>query len=176
MTAPTLTPEQIADMQAQLAAAGMQVVPVAPTEPELPLQYFDDAGWHSADPIEGRSTRVQLPADALADGFGWNWTGHAWAALPLVPPEVAAPELPQGPRRIKVGAFYERFGDQMLTILASEDPVVKGMLAYCTAKTQDGLDMDSPIVKRGVSMLKQKWPSLDVDAILTAPLRTEEAQ
>lgn len=54
--------------------------------------YFDQYGWLSTEPVEGRETQVAPPTNELPAGCGWNFTGYEWLALPLVP--VVTPPKP----------------------------------------------------------------------------------
>lgn len=57
--------------------------------------YFDEKGFLSAAPIEGRSTDVAPPEHQPGDGFGWNWSGVAWVLAPLNPePMSVVPSVP----------------------------------------------------------------------------------
>lgn len=62
--------------------------------------YFDDHGWLSQAPIEGRSTDVVPPEHQPGEGFGWNWSGVAWVLAPLNPPPV--PEVPTVPASVSM--------------------------------------------------------------------------
>lgn len=62
--------------------------------------YFDDHGWLSVEPIEGRSTDVVPPEHQPGEGFGWNWSGVAWVLAPLNPPPVR--EVPTVPASVSM--------------------------------------------------------------------------
>lgn len=62
--------------------------------------HFDNWGWLSPDPIEGRSTEVAPPPPGdIPEGHAANFTGHKWLVLPYVAPPPAPPSLPNPTRR-----------------------------------------------------------------------------
>ncbi len=60
------------------------------------MQYFDDYGWFTATPIEGREAPEAPPVTSETTTPGEsraNWTGTAWLVLPYIaPPPPAAPD------------------------------------------------------------------------------------
>lgn len=61
------------------------------------MNYFDEYGWFTATPIEGREAPEAPPIDSETTTPGEeraNWTGHQWIVLPYVAPPPPALPLP----------------------------------------------------------------------------------
>jgi len=84
-------------------------------------------------------------------------------------PEV---ELAPLPRRISVGAFFDRFGDQKLPILASADSGVKALILDCSVRQY--IDLDNPALPYGIDMLIAAGFVINKSAILTAKIAGAE--
>lgn len=98
------------------------------------VYYYDDFGWLSQTPVEGRSTTVAPPTESLADGWAWNYVGIAgreWEAMELNPAliEPIAPLLPESYWWIDTGPFKDRLGMDALAIGASTHDACKGVMA-----------------------------------------------
>lgn len=87
----------------------------------------------------------------------------------LVVPE---PPAPAEPRHISVGAFYDRFGDQKWPILSSTDSAVQGLIK--DTQVRKWIDLDSPQLPAGLDMLISAGFAIDKDAILNAPIQSNE--
>ena len=139
--------------------------------------HFDLFGWlitePSADtlPLEGRQTDIAPPDTPLPEGQGWNFTGHAWVAAPLNPPQ-AAP-IPVGPRRMAVGSFFDRFGAAKWAILGDAAPLVSALVRDCMARRF--IDLDRPDLPTALDLLKQAGHDVDAAQILAGPVQPEEA-
>ena len=70
--------------------------------------------------------------------------------------------------RIKVGAFFNRFGDDTIPLLASTDALIQAWVKLAMA--QEYIALDSPKVAGGIDVLKTK-PGFNInkDAILNTP-------
>lgn len=135
--------------------------------------YFDLFGWLSAGPIEGRETEIAPPDTPLAEGQGWNFTGHAWVAAQLNPPAPeTAPPPPAPPRRIAVGSFFDRFGDAKWPILADPAPMVQALVRDCMARRF--IDLDRADLPAALDLLRQAGHAVDPVQILQAPVQPGE--
>ena len=138
--------------------------------------HFDLFGWlitePSADtlPLEGRQTDIAPPDTPLPEGQGWNFTGHAWVAAPLNPPQ-AAP-IPVGPRRMAVGSFFDRFGPAKWAILADPSPAVQALVKDCSVRSF--IDLDRADLPAALALLVQAGHAVDVEKILGAPVQAGE--
>lgn len=143
----------------------------------LVTTYFDESGWLSVEPIEGRSTTAPVPSVNLAPGYEWNYVGvpgREWAAIERNPAPAPAPEAVAAPRYIAVGSFFDRFGAQKWPILSSVDAVVQALVKDCTVRVKSGINLDAPDVLGGVKLLQSKGFAVTVDAVIDAPVREGE--
>jgi len=139
--------------------------------------HFDLFGWlitePAADtvPLEGRQTDIAPPDTPLPEGQAWNFTGHAWVAAPLNPPQ--ATPAPAAPRRMAVGSFFDRFGAAKWPILADTSPIVTALVRDCMARKF--IDLDRPDLPTALDLLKQAGHDVDAAQILGEPVQAEEA-
>jgi len=141
------------------------------------IYYFDDSGWLSLTPIEGRSTTVAPPDDKLQEGWAWNHIGaegREWMAMernpkPAAPPPVAVPE-----RFISVGSYFDRFGDQKWPILASTDQFVQALVKDCNVRVKTGINLAAPDVIKGVKLLQAKGFPITIAAVIDAEIKESE--
>lgn len=147
-----------------------------PTLPPVVTTYFDEGGWLSVEPIEGRSTTAPVPSVNLAPGYEWNYVGvpgREWVAIERNPAPVVVP-VEVAPRYIAVGSFFDRFGTQKWPILSSVDVVVQALVKDCTVRTKTGINLDAPDVLGGVKLLQSKGFAITVAAVIDAPVRESE--
>lgn len=137
---------------------------------------FDLYGWLSADLIEGRSTPLVPPNDPLPEGMAWNFTGHQWIAMQRNPasagPAPEAPAVPSSPRLISVGSFFDRFGPAKWAILADASRTVQALVKDCSVRKF--IDLDRADLPAALGLLVQAGHSIDVEAILAAPVQPGE--
>lgn len=96
---------------------------------------------------------------------------------------VAAPDVEPEPTpvdpalwRIDVGSFFDRFGDAKISILASENPIVKAMITDASVRKYISLIERKDELAQMLGLLQTLVPgiSLDVVAILeTEPTEAE---
>lgn len=88
--------------------------------------------------------------------------------------ERAAPETPAPtePRHISVGSFYDRFGAEKYSILASTDPLVQALIK--DASVRKFIDLDRPDLLTGLQMVQSKGFNIDPEAIVSAPVQPSE--
>ena len=88
--------------------------------------------------------------------------------------EVIVPEPPAPPeiRHITVGAFFDRFGDQKWPILADTTASVQALIK--DASVRKWINLDDPQVRTGLEMVVAAGHTIDVDAIITAPIQPDE--
>ena len=96
---------------------------------------------------------------------------------------VAAPDVEPEPTpvdpalwRIDVGSFFDRFGDAKISILASENPIVKAMITDASVRKYIALIERKDELTQMLGLLQTLVPgiSLDVAAILeTTPTEAE---
>lgn len=72
------------------------------------MNYFDNYGWFSTEPIKGRSTEISPSEHVLPEGYGWNFTGYEWVQARLSQASVNTPKE----SRVTVLAFLNRFTDE----------------------------------------------------------------
>lgn len=141
--------------------------------------YFDERGWISTTPIEGRSTHVPPPDDRLPDGWAWNHLGvpgREWVAMEVNP---APAELPAQKPDLRISgiAFKRR--------LTSEERIAIRAAAAANARVYDYMDLlDSAAVVHlddkdlvgGLRMLEAAsiLKSGRTDAIISAPIEQHE--
>lgn len=150
--------------------------PINPVRPVV-TTYFDEAGWLSVDPIEGRSTTAPVPSVNLAPGYAWNYVGapgREWVAIERNPAPVVVEPAPAAPRYISVGGFFDRFGAQKWPILSSTDVTVQALVKDCTVRTKTGINLDAPDVLDGVKLLQAKGFAVTVADVIDAPVRESE--
>ena len=96
---------------------------------------------------------------------------------------VAAPDVEPEPTpvdpalwRIDVGSFFDRFGDAKISILASENPIVKAMITDASVRKYISLIERKDELAQMLGLLQTLVPgiSLDITAILeTTPTEAE---
>ncbi|UXZ55838.1 hypothetical protein LOS15_07410 [Halomonas sp. 7T] len=119
------------------------------------------------EPIPRNWTYIEPPETdgyAIFDGVKW-FTRDEYPHPPTPMPE---PEQ----RRITVGAFYDRFGDQKWAILSSSNPLVAALIQDVSVRRF--IDLDDPQLPGGLDMLVQAGIEVDVEQILTAPVKDRE--
>ena len=82
------------------------------------------------------------------------------------------PEPTSEPRHITVGAFFDRFGDQKWPILADTNPSVQALIKDASVRAY--INLDDPQVRAGLEMVVAAGHTIDVDAIITAPIQPGE--
>lgn len=104
-----------------------------------------------------------------------EWPGMEFAThnhllqLPAVEPETTDADW-----RIYVGAFFDRFGDQKIGILASEDVVVQALIKDASVRQYIGLRERRDELAQMIGVLVAKGFTLDAAAILdTEPTEAE---
>lgn len=131
--------------------------------------YFDDHGWVSADPIDGRSTEIAPPEIEPGEGFGWNFTGFEWVMAPLIPP---TQEQGLAPRLVSVGSFFDRFGADKWQLLADPNPLVQALVKDCSVRRF--IDLDRPDLRQALQLLVSAGHAIDPEQILGAPVAPGE--
>ena len=76
------------------------------------------------------------------------------------------------PRRLSVGAFYDRFGAAKWSILADSAPTVRAVIE--DAKVRQYLDLDNPQLPAGLAIIRAAGHVIDEEAILNDPVQPEE--
>ena len=132
------------------------------------MHYFDNYGWYTSTPIEGRSTDV-VPANTsettTPGEMRANFTGYEWVDLPYQAPAPAPPAEPE-PQRITRLAFRNRFTlaeKTALELAALDNPsapmpervqaaTLRAYLADVVAATF--IDLARPDTRAGVQMLE----------------------
>jgi len=116
--------------------------------------YHDEQGWLSATQVPGREgTTVPVPSTPLPEGHGWNFTGHEWRAMPLVP-VVATPPDPVEDEQlwwIDTGPYKDRLGMDALAIGASTHDACKGVMAMLEGRKY--VDLKDPKVGAMLNIL-----------------------
>lgn len=123
-----------------------------------------------ADPAFAAAIRPDWDAVVASDGaagIGWTWDGNQFAA----PPASEGP-TPTAPRRISVGAFYDRFGAAKWAILADESPQVRAVVR--DASVRSFIDLDNPDLPAGLAILQAAGHDIDPAAIIDAPVLPAE--
>lgn len=95
-----------------------------------------------------------------------------------IAPDVESEPTPVDPAlwRIDVGSFFDRFGDAKISILASENPIVKAMITDASVRKYISLIERKDELTQMLGLLQSLVPgiSLDVVAILeTEPTEAE---
>jgi hypothetical protein len=97
---------------------------------------------------------------------GWLWDGEFHDHNP-------APAAPAAPRRITVGAFFDRFGAHKWPILADTNAVVQALIKDCSVRAW--INLDDPQLDGGLAMLVDAGHAIDPAAILSAPVQSSES-
>ena len=93
----------------------------------------------------------------------------------MIPTET--PETTDADWRIYVGAFFDRFGDQKIGILSSEDAVVQALIKDASVRQYIGLKERRDELAQMLGVLVSKGFALDAAAILdTEPTEDERWQ
>ena len=104
-----------------------------------------------------------------------EWPDYPFAAFNhnlVIPTET--PETTDADWRIYVGAFFDRFGDQKIGILSSEDAVVQALVKDASVRQYIGLKERRDELAQMIGVLVAKGFPLDAAAILdTEPTGAE---
>ena len=76
------------------------------------------------------------------------------------------------PRRISVGAFFDRFGPLKWAILADTAPTVQAVVR--DASVRKFIDLDNPDLPAGLQIIVAAGHPIDAAAIVEAPIQPEE--
>lgn len=140
------------------------------------MYYFDQYGWLTSQPIEGRSTDVTPPTETQT--LKANWTGKAWVLVTYTaPPVPVPPPVPVDPCLwlIDIGPFYDRFGAAKMPVLTSPDAGVRAIMS--DVQIRKWIDLQNPEVASSLAYIGSKvaavTPALQT-AILTTPVTAEE--
>jgi hypothetical protein len=107
-------------------------------------------------------------APGLPVGIGWRYDPGANTFTPPVP----SPRAPQ-PRRIAIGAFFDRFGPAKWAILSDANPAVQALIKDCSVR--QFIDLDRTDLPQALGLLVQAGHAIDPQAIITAPIQAHEA-
>ena len=140
---------------------------------------YDTWGWFDGIAAEGEFERVTeaspgpVPPRVVGELYP-NWTGHEWVALPYVGP-VPLPEVDpstQAPRRISVGAFFDRFGPLKWEILADPSPTVQAVVRDSSVRKY--IDLANPDLPAGLQILVAAGHPIGPASIIKAAIQPEE--
>ena len=133
------------------------------------MYYYDQYGWLTSQPIEGRSTDKAPPTETQT--LKANWTGLDWVLVTYTAPPVVTPPVVVDPTQwlIDVGPFFDRTGAAKMAILTSTDPTVKAIIA--DLQVRKWVDLKRTDVAQGLAYIGSVVPAL-TGAIQTAILTT----
>lgn len=140
---------------------------------------YDTWGWFDGIAAKGEFERVTeispgpVPPRVVGELYP-NWTGHEWVALPYVEPE-PLPEIDpatQAPRRISVGAFFDRFGPLKWEILADTAPTVQAVVRDSSVRKY--IDLANPDLPAGLQIIVAAGHPIDPASIINAAVQSEE--
>ena len=125
--------------------------------------------WQVTERITGEVVYAYT-ADEPVEWPGMEFATHNHL---LQVPE-AVPETTDADWRIYVGAFFDRFGDQKIGILSSEDAVVQALIKDASVRQYIGLRERRDELAQMIGVLVAKGFPLDAAAILdTEPTGAE---
>lgn len=110
---------------------------------------------------------LDTPEEQTVSGPGWTWDGKSFTQ-PIIDTGLATPEQ----RKISVGAFFDRFGDQKYPILASANPMVKAIIQDASVRTF--IDLENPQLPMGLSLIQSAGFTIDATKIITDPIQPTE--
>ena len=104
-----------------------------------------------------------------------EWPGMEYATHNhVIQAQAVEPAMVDADWRIYVGAFFDRFGDQKIGILASEDAVVQALIKDASVRQYIGLRERRDELAQMIGVLVAKGFTLDAAAILdTEPTDAE---
>lgn len=122
----------------------------------------------------GAVTNIAIAVEPLAPNWvrsdtaniGDTYDGETFSA----PPEAAKAPTP---RRVSVGAFFDRFGAAKWAILADTSPAVQALVKDCSVRAF--IDLDRPDLPQALGLLAQTGHVIDAAAILAADVQPSEA-
>jgi hypothetical protein len=138
------------------------------------MYYYDQQGWLTSQPIEGRSTDVAPPQET--ETLKANWTGVEWVLV-----EYTAPPAPPAPAEavwawfIDIGPFYDRFGAAKMAVLTSADSGVKAIMSDVSIRKW--IDLKRADVASSLAYIGTKVPAVDAtlqSAIINTPVADAE--
>lgn len=108
-----------------------------------------------------------------------EWTGMGFADhdhTEYVEPVAVTPVAQVDPAawRVVVGAFFDRFGQYKLPILASADPLVQALIKDCSVRKYIDLHGRRAELEQALGMLVAKGYAVDVTAVLDVQPTTDE--
>lgn len=117
--------------------------------------YFDDHGWLTTEVLPDRKTNVAPPSSVLPDGAEWNFTGHAWVAMPLIQAPIEIPPAPTATRTITKLQYMGLFTDNELrAIYTAAKAVVDVEIWLDKFKITPEVDLDDPRTIGGLQAME----------------------
>ena len=140
---------------------------------------YDTWGWFDGIAAEGEFERVTevspgpVPPRVVGELYP-NWTGREWVALPYVEPEPLPDVDPAtlAPRRISVGAFFDRFGPLKWAVLADPSPTVQAVVRDSSVRKY--IDLANPDLPAGLQIIVAAGHPIDPASIINAAIQPEE--
>lgn len=132
--------------------------------------YFDGTLEYPDDPEEIMGIPYGTARKATPDipeGHYAVWNGSGWDLTSSPPPPYVEPEI-----RLRVDAFYDRFGDTKYDILFSTDPEVQALVQK--TREYSYINPKHPDVIAGVEFLLSKGFVFDTDRVLNTVLSPGE--
>jgi hypothetical protein len=82
------------------------------------------------------------------------------------------PEPEPAPRRVSVGAFFDRFGPLKWAILADTNPQVQAVVKDASVRAY--IDLDNADLPAGLALLQAAGHAIDPEAVVDAPVQPSE--
>lgn len=93
----------------------------------------------------------------------------AWRLAEVQPTDSPVAPLP---RRISVGAFFDRFGSEKWQILADQSPAVQGVIKDASVRAY--IDLENPDLPAGLAIIQAAGHSIDPSEIIDAEIWQNE--
>lgn len=116
--------------------------------------------------LDGETVINTIVADA--EFMAANYPAGNYREVPEPPAPPPEPEK----RHITVGAFFDRFGAEKWSVLASTDPMVQAMVRDASARKF--IDLDRPDLLQGLQLVQSKGFNIDPQAIVSAEVQPSE--
>lgn len=122
---------------------------------------YNECGWYvgESSKVKGCEDRVveiapeNKSVSEVVGGLRSNWTGYKWVEIAYYAPIIEKPIDPEKPYKwhLDVGAFFDRFADAKIAVLASDSAIAQAVIRDC--QVRKWIDVKAESTEQGIAEL-----------------------